>query len=412
MDAHALEQLVERERLGDVIDRTGSQSRDLRLRIGARAQHHHRQGGLDLHQLAQDRDAIPARQHHVEQHQRRLLPRSAAERGVAVGHGLHGIALTGQPARHEARDASLVFDDQDVHVDQTPSVFATPRSHPKPVARRGQVPQRRVADTTVTRLSESVTGMRPWAEARCDRNEASPRREPTRMTIRPIALIVAVLATLAFAQAAAAQPITLHVTSARTVTNQPAPAELTGTISLAPNTTGSGTPVTGTGTLFTSELHTGDLIKPYTAPGAVPRWLVVASIASDTSLRSRSRAPRRPLQRPRRERRQVLRPARPGDNHKGRPGDDVQVPRQPGGHRQQHAIGVGLSAVRPERHAEQLPVDLDPSSLRLDRRSSGPLQPDDRLSGPRARLEPGRHERRPGRLRERRHDQPAPAAST
>ena len=55
------------------------------------------------------------------------------------------------------------------------------------------------------------------------------------MTIRPIALAVALVATLAFAQAAAAQPITLHVTSARTVTNQPDPVPLTGTISLAPN---------------------------------------------------------------------------------------------------------------------------------------------------------------------------------
>jgi hypothetical protein len=105
------------------------------------------------------------------------------------------------------------------------------------------------------------------------------------MTIRPIALAVALVASLAFAQAAAAQPITLHVTSARTVTNQPDPVELTGTISLAPNISGSGTPVTGTGTLFTSELHVGDLIKPYTAPGSVPRWLVVASITSDSSLR-------------------------------------------------------------------------------------------------------------------------------
>ena len=43
--------------------------------------------------------------------------------------------------------------------------------------------------------------------------------------------------------------------------------------------------MTGTGTLFTSELHVGDLIKPYTAPGSVPRWLVVASISSNTSLR-------------------------------------------------------------------------------------------------------------------------------
>src|SRR3977135_3249432 len=105
------------------------------------------------------------------------------------------------------------------------------------------------------------------------------------MTIRPIALTVALLPLLAFAQAAAAQPITLNVTSARTVTNQPDPVQLTGTIALAPNVSGNGTLVTGTGTLFTSELHMGDLIKPYTAPGAVPRWLVVASISNDTSLR-------------------------------------------------------------------------------------------------------------------------------
>ena len=105
------------------------------------------------------------------------------------------------------------------------------------------------------------------------------------MTKRPIVLAVALLATLAFVQVAQAQKITLNVTSARTVTNQPDPVQLSGTISLAPNTSGSGTPVTGTGTLFTSELHTGDLIKPYTAPGAVQRWLVVSSISSNSSLR-------------------------------------------------------------------------------------------------------------------------------
>ncbi|HET6172787.1 MAG TPA: hypothetical protein VFD90_09280 [Gaiellales bacterium] len=105
------------------------------------------------------------------------------------------------------------------------------------------------------------------------------------MPRRPFLLAIALLASLAFAQAAAAQPITLQVTSARTTTNQPDPVELTGTITLAPNTSGSGTSVTGTGTLFTSELHAGDLIKPYTAPGSVPRWLVVSSITSNTALR-------------------------------------------------------------------------------------------------------------------------------
>ena len=37
------------------------------------------------------------------------------------------------------------------------------------------------------------------------------------MTIRPTVLVLALLASLAFAQAAAAQPITLHVTSTGTV---------------------------------------------------------------------------------------------------------------------------------------------------------------------------------------------------
>ena len=154
------------------------------------------------------------------------------------------------------------------------------------------------------------------------------------MSIRPIVLAFALLASLAFAQAAAAQPITLNVTSARTVTNQPDPVELTGTISLAPNVSGSGTPVTGTGTLFTSELHVGDLIKPVTAPGAVPRWLVVASITSDTALR---------VTQPGAAGGRYNGPAVSGVNFstlpplatvaQGRPGDDVQVPRQPGGHR-------------------------------------------------------------------------------
>ena len=105
------------------------------------------------------------------------------------------------------------------------------------------------------------------------------------MTTRPFLLALALIASLICAQAAAAQPITLQVTSARTVTSQPDPVELTGTISLAPNNSGTGTPVTGTGTAFSTELHIGDLIKPYTAPGAVPRWLSVLSIGSDTSMR-------------------------------------------------------------------------------------------------------------------------------
>ena len=131
------------------------------------------------------------------------------------------------------------------------------------------------------------------------------------MTIRPIALAVALLASLAFAQAAAAQPITLHVTSARTVTNQPDPVELTGTISLAPNISGSGTPVTGTGTLFTSELHVGDLIKPYTAPGCRAA-LARGRIDLERHLAANHAAgrPRRPLHRPGRQRRQVRPPAR------------------------------------------------------------------------------------------------------
>ena len=278
-------QLVEGEWLGDVVDRSCAQSRDLRLGVGACAEHHDGERWLQRHQLAEHGDAVAPGQHHIEQHERRLLSRGARQSAVAIGDRLDGIPLTGEPTRHEAGNASLVLDDQDVHEDQTPSVFTTPRLTLSLHSWRGQVPRWRVADTTVTRLSESVTADVGWAEARGDRNEASPAREPTRMTIRPTVLVLALLASLAFAQAAAAQPITLHVTSARTVTNQPDPVELTGTISLAPNNSGSGTPVTGTGTLFTSELHVGDLIKPYTAPGAVPRWLVVASISSDTSLR-------------------------------------------------------------------------------------------------------------------------------
>ena len=109
------------------------------------------------------------------------------------------------------------------------------------------------------------------------------------MTTRPFFLALALLASLAFAQAAAAQPITLDVTSARTVTNQPDPVELTGTISITPNLSGTGTVVTGVGTTFgtclTCDVQVGDRIKPYTAPGAVRAWLVVTQIIDATHLR-------------------------------------------------------------------------------------------------------------------------------
>ena len=140
VDAHALEQLVEGERLGDVVDRSCAQGGDFRLRVRAGAEHHHGQAGLQCDQLAQDRDPVAARKHHVEQHQRRFLARGARQGAIAIGDRLDGIALTGEPARHEAGNAALVLDDQDVHEDQTPSVFTTPRSHPKPARAEGSSP--------------------------------------------------------------------------------------------------------------------------------------------------------------------------------------------------------------------------------------------------------------------------------
>ena len=78
---------------------------------------------MSVDELAQDGDAVASGQHHVEQHERRLLARCARQRAVAIGDRLDRIALTGEPARHEAGNAALVLDDQDVHEDQTPSVF-------------------------------------------------------------------------------------------------------------------------------------------------------------------------------------------------------------------------------------------------------------------------------------------------
>jgi len=109
------------------------------------------------------------------------------------------------------------------------------------------------------------------------------------MSRRPFFLALALLASLAFAQAAAAQPITLNVTSARTVTNQPDPVQLRGTVSIdpAPAIAGGGSIVTGVGTHFDTDLQPGDLIKPATAPGAQLRWLVVApNVAHPTTATS------------------------------------------------------------------------------------------------------------------------------
>ena len=65
-------------------------------------------------QLAADRQAVFARQHHVQHHEVDGAAGQGAVHLLAVGGGLDVIAVALQELRHDVADAGIVVDDQDL----------------------------------------------------------------------------------------------------------------------------------------------------------------------------------------------------------------------------------------------------------------------------------------------------------
>ena len=110
--AHAGEQLLERERLRDVVVRARVEAGDPVFDLGARGQHQHRERATGAAQAAADLETVHAGHEHVEDHRVGLVARlEAGERLVAVRGELDLVPLELEGAPQGVADRPFIIDD-------------------------------------------------------------------------------------------------------------------------------------------------------------------------------------------------------------------------------------------------------------------------------------------------------------
>ena len=120
----AREQLVEGERLGQVVVGAAVETANDVLRRVASREHEDGNRRTLAAQLGRDREAVLLRELHVElEHVVRI---DVSEDGalVAVAGHVHRMALLLQPLPDEAGDLAVVLHDEDAHASNLPSRFA------------------------------------------------------------------------------------------------------------------------------------------------------------------------------------------------------------------------------------------------------------------------------------------------
>ena len=110
--AHARQQLLEAERLGDVVVAAGRQPADLVLGRVARGQEDDRRARALGAEPAGDLEALHVGEHHVQHDQVGTEGGDRGQRFGAGARGLHGEALEAQGHRDDVDDVGLVVDDQ------------------------------------------------------------------------------------------------------------------------------------------------------------------------------------------------------------------------------------------------------------------------------------------------------------
>ena len=110
------EQLAEVERLDEVVVGAGVEAADAVATSVARGEHEDRRPALALAQRAADREAVAARQHHVEDDRVVVPHRAPAAAGVAVDRHVDGVALVAQPALQRPDELRVVLDDEQPHL--------------------------------------------------------------------------------------------------------------------------------------------------------------------------------------------------------------------------------------------------------------------------------------------------------
>src|SRR5919201_5083853 len=115
LDADAREELVERERLRDVVGGAELEAAQLRRGVRARGEDHDGQVGPPARELPQHRQAVDAREQEVEYHEVVVDLLEATQRHRSVPRDVDDVTLGVEPARDERENPRLVLDDQYAH---------------------------------------------------------------------------------------------------------------------------------------------------------------------------------------------------------------------------------------------------------------------------------------------------------
>ena len=124
LDANPGEQLVEGERLRQVVGGAELEPAQLRLQVGAGGEDDHRQMRPRLMQLAQHLQAGEARQEQVQHDEIPAPRRRQLEPVPTVVRGHDGVTLCFESTREKCLDPRLVLDHKDPH---RPPILSPPR---------------------------------------------------------------------------------------------------------------------------------------------------------------------------------------------------------------------------------------------------------------------------------------------
>src|SRR5438874_3434720 len=116
LDANSREQLVERERLCQIVARAETETVQLRRQVGARRDDHDGQGRLIRLERAEHAQPVEPRQEQVEDDEVAADRFGKAEPLLAVSRSENGETFGLEPARHEVQDPRLIFDDENPHL--------------------------------------------------------------------------------------------------------------------------------------------------------------------------------------------------------------------------------------------------------------------------------------------------------
>ena len=129
MHPDAGDELVERERLREVVVRAEVEAAQLRRQVGARGEDEHRQVCPCLPKLREQAQTVDARQEQVEDHEFVRAVERKSQAGGAVLGGVDDEALRLESQSQEVEDPGLILDDENAHGPRRPYKAARAVQH-------------------------------------------------------------------------------------------------------------------------------------------------------------------------------------------------------------------------------------------------------------------------------------------